>query len=311
MLAKDRLLALGIILVWGLNFVVIRVGLNGMPPMLLGALRFLFVAFPAILFVPRPRVPWRKLLAYGGFISLGQFAFLFYAMAVGMPAGLASLVLQSQVFFTVAFAALYLREPVRWHHLAGMLVAAGGLALIGTGMSGSAGSGHGMTLAGFVLTLCAAASWATGNIVSKTIGPVDLLGLVVWGALVPIVPFALLSLAFEGPARIEASLTHLSGMAIFAVAYLAYAATIFGYTIWGRLLNRYPASKVAPLTLLVPPVGLISSHLLLGEDLAAAQWIGAAVVMAGLLVSVFGGRLPVAGRLAASPASSRSPQNKG
>lgn len=298
MLAKDRLLALGIIVVWGLNFVVIRMGLNGMPPMLLGALRFLLVAFPAVLFVPRPRVPWPKLVAYGAFISLGQFAFLFYAMTVGMPAGVASLVMQSQVFFTVAFAALYLREPVRWHHLAGMIVAAAGLALIGTGMSAHTGSGaQGMTVAGFVLTLCGAACWATGNIVSKTIGPVDLLGLVVWGALVPVVPFLLLSLALEGPARVADSLAHLSGMAVFAVCYLAFAATLFCYTIWGRLLNRYPASKVAPLTLLVPPVGLVSSHLLLGEDLAAAQWIGAMVVMAGLLLSVFGGRLVPARRL--------------
>ncbi|SOY52645.1 putativeE.coli eamA, predicted transporter; DUF6; putative permease (fragment) [Cupriavidus taiwanensis] len=139
MQARDRLLALAIICVWGVNFVVIKVGLAGVPPMLLGALRFLLVVFPAILFVPRPRVPWRLLLAYGATISLGQFAFLFYAMAVGMPAGLASLVLQSQAFFTLAIAALWLGEPVRWHNLAGMAVAAGGLALIGAGAGGMGG----------------------------------------------------------------------------------------------------------------------------------------------------------------------------
>ncbi|WP_026200581.1 EamA family transporter [Cupriavidus sp. UYPR2.512] len=287
MQARDRLLALAIVCVWGVNFVVIKVGLAGVPPMLLGALRFLLVAFPAIFFVPRPRVPWRLLLAYGVTISLGQFAFLFYAMAVGMPAGLASLVLQSQAFFTLAIAAMWLGEPVRWHNIAGMAVAAGGLALIGAG----AGSAGGMSVAGFVLTLCAAFCWASGNIVSKTIGPVDLLGLVIWGALIPIVPFALLSLWVEGPARIAQSLTHVSGMAVFAVAYLAFAATVFGYTMWGRLLTRYPASQVAPLTLLVPVVGLVSAHVLLGEDLSGAQWAGAAVVMAGLLVNVYGQRL--------------------
>ncbi|SOZ36473.1 O-acetylserine/cysteine exporter [Cupriavidus neocaledonicus] len=287
MQARDRLLALAIVCVWGVNFVVIKVGLAGVPPMLLGALRFLLVAFPAIFFVPRPRVPWRLLLAYGATISLGQFAFLFYAMAVGMPAGLASLVLQSQAFFTLAIAALWLGEPVRWHNFAGMAVAAGGLALIGAGAGGMGG----MSAAGFVLTLCAALCWASGNIVSKKIGPVDLLGLVIWGALVPIVPFALLSLWFEGPARIVQSVTQVSGMALFAVVYLAFAATVFGYTMWGRLLTRYPASQVAPLTLLVPVVGLVSAHVLLGEDLSAAQWIGAAVVMAGLLLNVFGQRL--------------------
>lgn len=288
MQAKDRLLALAIIVVWGVNFVVIKVGLVGMPPMLLGTLRFCLVAFPAIFFIPRPRIPPRMLVAYGASISLGQFAFLFYAMAVGMPAGLASLVLQSQVFFTVAIAAFWLGEPLRWHNLAGMAIAAGGLALIGSAAAHGPG---GMTAAGFLLTLCAALCWATGNIVSKKIGPVDLLGLVVWGALIPIVPFALLSLWFEGPARIADALTHVSGKGVFAVCYLAFAATLFGYTMWGRLLTRYAASKVAPLTLLVPVVGLLSAHLLLGEDLAAAQWVGAVVVMAGLLLNVFGNRL--------------------
>ncbi|MEN7529812.1 MULTISPECIES: EamA family transporter [unclassified Cupriavidus] len=285
---KDRLLALAIIVVWGVNFVVIKVGLVGVPPMLLGTLRFCLVAFPAIFFIPRPRIPLRMLVAYGATISLGQFAFLFYAMAVGMPAGLASLVLQSQVFFTVAIAAFWLGEPLRWHNLAGMAVAAGGLALIGSGAAHGPG---GMTAAGFILTLCAALCWATGNIVSKKIGPVDLLGLVVWGALIPIVPFALLSLWFEGPGRIVDAMGHVPGKAIFAVCYLAFAATLFGYTMWGRLLTRYPASKVAPLTLLVPVVGLVSAHVLLGEDLGLAQWAGAAVVMVGLLLNVFGNRL--------------------
>lgn len=291
MQAKDRLLALAIVLVWGVNFVVIKVGLSGMPPMLLGAVRFCLVAFPALLFIPRPRVPWPKLLAYGASISLGQFAFLFYAMAVGMPAGLASLVLQAQAFFTVAIAALWLGEPIRWHNVAGMAVAAAGLVLIGVQADHSGLAGAGMTLAGFLLTLCAAASWATGNIVSKTIGPVDLLGLVVWGALVPIVPFTLLSLWLEGGDVIAYSLTHLSTKSVFAVCYLALVATLFGYTMWGRLLTRYSASRVAPLTLLVPVVGLVSAHALLGETLGTLQQLGALIVMAGLLLNVFGGRL--------------------
>jgi len=291
---KDRLLALAIVVAWGINFVVIKVGLAGMPPMLLGALRFCLVAFPAVFFIPRPRVSWRMLVAYGATISLGQFAFLFYAMAVGMPAGLASLVLQAQAFFTLAIAAVWLGEPVRWFNLAGMAIAAGGLALIGMGAVPQGGAAAGMSVAGFLLTLCASACWATGNIVSKKIGPVDLLGLVVWGALIPIVPFALLSLSFEGPSRIAASAAHLSGAAVLAVCYLAFVATLFGYTMWGRLLTRYAASTVAPLTLLVPVVGLVSAHWLLGEDLAAVQWAGAAVVMAGLLVNVFGARLRVA-----------------
>ncbi len=285
---KDLLLALLVVLVWGVNFVVIKVGLHGVPPMLLGALRFALVAFPAVLFVPRPKIPLKWLLAYGATISFGQFAFLFSAMYVGMPAGLASLVLQSQAFFTLTIAAIVLREPIRWFHLAGMAVAACGLGIIG--MAGNA-SATGMTTAGFLLTLCAALSWASGNIVTKRVGPVNVVSLVVWGAVIPPIPFALLSLWLEGPEQIAHSLADISASSIGAIVYLSFGATIFGYSLWSKLLARYAASRVAPLSLLVPVVGLVSAAVLLGERLAPAQWLGGAVVMGGLLLNVFGGRL--------------------
>ncbi|UTH30425.1 EamA family transporter [Ectopseudomonas hydrolytica] len=282
---KDLLLALLVIVVWGLNFVVIKVGLEGMPPMLMGALRFMLAAFPAILLVRRPQVPLRWLLAYGMTISVGQFAFLFYAMHVGMPAGLASLVLQSQAFFTLFFAALFLGERLRGSNLFGLLVAACGLALIGLQ------SGQAMTLAGFVLTIAAASMWALGNVVTRKLGKVNLLGLVVWGSLIPPLPFLALSLWLEGPALIGASLRGIGLQSLAVLAYLAFGATLLGYGLWSRLLSRYPASQVAPFSLLVPVVGISSSALLLGERLGSLQVAGAILVMAGLLLNVWGGRL--------------------
>lgn len=285
MTPKDLLLALLVIVVWGMNFVVIKVGLHGMPPMLMGALRFLLAAFPAILFVRRPQVPLRWMLAYGMTISLGQFAFLFYAMYVGMPAGLASLVLQSQAFFTLFFAALFLGERLRGSNLFGLLVAASGLVLIG--LQG----GQAMTLAGFALTIAAASMWALGNVVTRKLGKVNLVGLVVWGSLIPPLPFLALSLWLEGPALISQSLRTLGLDSLLVLAYLAFGATILGYGLWSRLLSRYPASQVAPFSLLVPVVGISSSALLLGERLGGLQMVGAALVMAGLLINVWGGRL--------------------
>ncbi|MDC7831747.1 MULTISPECIES: O-acetylserine/cysteine exporter [Pseudomonas] len=284
MAPRDLLLALVVILAWGVNFVVIKIGLHGVPPMLLGTLRFCLAAFPAILFVRRPQVSWQLLLAYGLTISLGQFAFLFSAMYVGMPAGLASLVLQAQAFFTLAFAATFLGEKVRRASLVGLLVAALGLLLIGTE--------HGvtMTLAGFLLTLAAAAMWGLGNIVTKKIGKVDMLGLVVWGSLIPPIPFFLLSLLLEGPEQIATALTSLSGGSVFAIVYLAFIATLVGYGIWSRLLSRYPAGQVAPFSLLVPVVGLTSAAVLLGEQMTIQQAVGGLAVMFGLLINVFGGR---------------------
>jgi O-acetylserine/cysteine efflux transporter len=282
---RDLLSALIVILAWGVNFVVIKVGLHGVPPMLLGALRFSLVALPAVFFVKRPTVPFRWVFAYGATISLGQFVLLFYAMSVGMPAGLASLVLQAQAFFTLIFAAMILGEQIRGPNILGLLIAACGLAVIGVQ------GGHAMTAAGFLLTLAASAMWGMGNVITKRMGKVDLLSLVVWASLVPPLPFLALSLMMEGPARIEASLAAISMTSILAIVYLAFIATMLGYTLWGKLLARYPASQVAPFSLLVPIVGLASAALLLDEGLSSMQLFGAVLVMAGLFVNVFGGWL--------------------
>jgi O-acetylserine/cysteine efflux transporter len=287
---KDLLLALVVVIAWGVNFVVIKVGLHGVPPLLLGALRFMLAAFPAVLFVKRPKLPLRWLLAYGATISFGQFAFLFTAMYVGMPAGLASVVLQAQAFFTLVFAAVFLGERFRAQNVIGLLIAAGGLALIGLQSTTAAGVGvQTMTAAGFILTLCAACMWALGNIVTKKVGKVDLVGLVVWASLIPPLPFLVLSYFMEGPQRIETALEGIGMTSIGAIVYLAFIATILGYSLWSRLLAKYPASQVAPFSLLVPIVGLAAAALLLGERLSAAQIGGAALVMAGLGVNVFGG----------------------
>jgi O-acetylserine/cysteine efflux transporter len=285
MRASDWGWALLVILVWGVNFVVIHVGLVGVPPLLLGALRFLLVALPAVFFVPRPRIPLRWLLAYGLTISFGQFALLFSAMRVGMPAGIASLVLQSQMIFTLVFGAALLGERWQRHQPAAL-----GLAGVGLLVLASQQQAGGMTLVGFVLTLGAAACWGLGNIVTRRIsqsGPVDLLGLVVWGALVPPLPFLAASCWLEGSDRVLETLQHLSGQSLLAIVYLALVATIVGYVIWGRLLQRYPVSEVAPLTLLVPVVGLLAARLLLDERLQGMQWFGIALVLLGLVVNLF------------------------
>ncbi|CAN7147512.1 EamA family transporter [Acidovorax sp.] len=285
---RDLVLALLVILVWGVNFAVIKVGLVGVPPLLLGALRFMLAAFPALLFFKAPKVPLRLYLAFGLTMSVGQFAFLFSAIHVGMPSGLASLVLQSQSFFTLVLTALWLRERWQGNQLAGLLLAAGGLVLIGSAHGAS------MPLLGFLLTVAAAAMWACGNIVSRAVGrhgPMNQLAFVVWASLVPPLPLLALSLLIEGPAAISAALQGF-GLASFAsVAYLAWAATLFGYGVWTFLLSRYPINRVAPFTLLVPLVGLTTGWLAFGETLQPVHFIGGALLMVGLFVNLFGAPL--------------------
>lgn len=281
--------ALAIVLVWGVNFVVIKWGVADVPPLLLGALRFTLAALPAVLLVRRPAVPWRWLAAYALTVGVGQFGLLFSAIKLGMPAGLASVVLQAQAFFTLLLASLVLGERWKAAQLVGLLCALAGLALIGVGKGGN------MTLIGFALTVAAALSWAASNVVVRLIGRaghrVEPLGLVVWSSLIPPVPFLLLSLWLEGGERIAAALGHFSLSSLLAVAYLAFVATLFGYGLWSRLLARHAANKVAPFSLLVPVVGLIAASLLLGERLSAGQAVGSLLLLGGLVINVLGERL--------------------
>lgn len=297
MTRKDGLLALLVVVVWGLNFVVIKVGLHNMPPLMLADLRFLLVAFPALFFVARPKIPFRLLLGYGLTISFGQFAFLFCAINFGMPAGLASLVLQAQAFFTIILGALVFGERLQGKQLVGIALAVVGVLVLAEASL----NGQHVALLGFLLTLAAAFCWASGNIFNKKIMQLEtrpaVMSLVVWSALIPIVPFMVASYLLDGPTVMLHSLVTLDLTTILSLIYLAFVATIVGYGIWGALLGRYETWRVAPLSLLVPVVGIASAALLLDEKLGALQLVGALLVMAGLYINVFGLRLRRATRV--------------
>ncbi|MCL8167444.1 MULTISPECIES: O-acetylserine/cysteine exporter [Enterobacter] len=297
MTRKDGLLALLVVVVWGLNFVVIKLGLHNMPPLMLAGLRFMLVAFPAIFFVARPKIPFKLLLGYGLTISFGQFAFLFCAIKFGMPAGLASLVLQAQAFFTIILGAFVFGERLQGKQLAGITLAVFGvLVLIEASLNG-----QDVALLGFMLTLAAGLSWACGNIFNKLImqhaARPQVMSLVVWSALIPVIPFLAASFILDGPDVMLRSLVDIDLTTILSLIYLAFVATIVGYGTWGSLLGRYETWRVAPLSLLVPVVGLASAALLLDETLSALQLLGAVLIMAGLYINVFGLRVRRAARV--------------
>lgn len=288
---KGRDISIGLIVVvlWGLNFIAIKIGLQDAPPLLLGTLRFLVAVLPAIFFIKKPPVPWKWLIALGISNNVGQFAFLFMGMKYGMPAGLASLVMQSQAFFTLGMATILLGERWRWHHVAGLALAAGGMTVIGLQQN------TGMTALGFWLVIGAAFSWSVGNIITRKatrgVPPFSMVALVIWSGAVAIVPLAVLSLVIEGPSAWADTFHAFSWHTGAALIYLAYGATLAGYGLWGRLLSRYPAASVSPFGLLVPIVGMSSSALLLGETLSLWQTLGALLVMGGLAINVFGGKM--------------------
>jgi O-acetylserine/cysteine efflux transporter len=277
---RHLLLGVVVVAVWGSNFVVIKAALAHLPPLLLAALRFAIAFVPAALVVPRPPVPWRQLAAYGVLIGAGQFGLLFLAMTSWISPGLASLVIQTQVFFTIGLAALLARERVRPLQWIGLGCAAAGLALIAWRADASA------TPLGVALVLFAAASWAAGNLVGRRAGRVDMLGYMVWSSAFAVPPLLLLSLWFEGPQAIAQGLRDADAPTWAAVAWQAAGNTLFGYAAWGWLLARHAAATVAPLALGVPVFGMATSAWWLGEPLPAWKLFAAALVLLGLALNL-------------------------
>lgn len=285
--------ALIVVVIWGLNFVVMKWGLTTVSPLLLCALRFVAASAPLLLFVPRPRnLPWALLAAYGLAQGVGQFGLLFTGMRLGMPAGMASVVLQTQAFITLLLAAAFMGErPQRWQWW-GLVIATLGLLAIGSAHGHTAAD---MTLAGFLMTVGAAALWAVSNLLTRhaaRYGAYEPVPFIVWSSLFPVLPLLLLSAWLEGGwGAIQVQLAGAGWRELAVVGYLAALSTLVGYGLWTRLLQRYPASTVAPLSLLVPVVGLLSSLLLLlGERPLPQQWLGTAGVLLGMCINQFGGR---------------------
>lgn len=275
-------LTLLLVLIWGLNFVIIQVALQEIPPIMLTFLRFFFAAFPAVLFIKPPKTSWKMLFYYALTLIVLDFCFLFSGMYIGVSAGLASLTLQTQVFFTAILAVVFLKEKMNFTQVLGASIAFLGVIYVGFH------SGGDVNLTGLLFVELAAFSWAIGNLVSKRIGRVDMLALVTWGSLISL-PFLLgLSFALESHLWSVETLTHLSWQSMGAIAYLVYPVTLFGFAIWSWLLSRHPATTVAPFTLLIPIVGFSSSALLLGEALPWWKIIAAILVITGLVINLYG-----------------------
>jgi O-acetylserine/cysteine efflux transporter len=291
---RHALLALAVVAVWGTNFVVIKFALASLPPLLLAVLRFVLVVLPAALVIRRPAVPWRKLAAYGVLIGAGQFGLLYIAVAGRISPGLASLVIQIQVFFTIGLAMLTAGERVRRFQVLALLLASAGIVVIGAHTDADT------SVAGLLLVVGAALAWALGNQVARTMGRVDMLGVVVWSSAFAVPPLLALSLWFEGPARMLHAVQAAGAAAWLAVLWQSLGNSLFGYAAWGWLLARHPAATVVPTALLVPVFGMSASALALGEALPAWKLIAAALVLAGLALNLLWPRL------AASPFLTRS-----
>ena len=290
---RDLSAALIVVLLWGVNFVVMKFALRDFTPLQLGAARYVFAVLPLALLIRPPQIPWKWVVLYGLCQGLGQFGFLFLALQVGMTAALASVILQTQVFFTALFGFVLLKERAGRPLQVGMLLAVLGLSCFAINYL-LPGAGAGTTLAGLALTLCASAMWAASNIVARRVqqGGADYspTAFVVWSSSVAVLPFVLLSLVFDDEA-VRWQWTDARPSSWLAVAYLGWVATLVGYSLWTGLLKRHPANRVAPFSLGVPIVGLAAGMLVLGEHVTPWQWAGVALIVGALVSVMLGGRL--------------------
>ena len=278
---KHLFLLFLVIVTWGFNFLVIKTGLKEIPPIFLAFLRMLLTSMPFIFFVKPPAIPMSKVFLYGMFMFALPFSLLFMGFYTGFAPGLASLVMQMQTFFTILLAILFLKERLNRWQTAAIVLAFSGIALAGANTCGN------FPLSGFGLLLLAAFFWGIGNLIAKKIGKeVNMISLVVWGSFFTLPFLFLLSLFVEGPQRIFSSLETLSFSSLASLLYIAYGSTLFGYGTWSWLLSRYRLPIVAPFTLLIPMIAIVSSALLLGEPLQLWKASASFLVISGLIFNL-------------------------
>lgn len=271
-----------VVLIWGLNFSVIKFGLDELPPIMFSGLRFLIVAIPAVFFIPFPKTSVWNVIGVGVFLGVLKFSFLFVAMKSDASAGISSLLLQAQVIFTVLLSVLLLKEKITKAQCLGIAIAAIGFSLFFFAANGN------VTMTGVTMILCAALFWSISNVIMKRIKNVNLLHFMVWASLVPPLPLFAISYLVEtrDPLAVLAATTAQSW---WSVIYVGYISTLVAFAIWGWLLNHYPSASVTPFALLIPVVGMVSSSMLLNETMSHLEVLGALLILCGLSVSVLGG----------------------
>ncbi len=285
MLFHDRIFAVFITAIWGMNFIVIHWGLKEISPQTLCWIRFFLASTPLIFFVKRPLLSIRVIIIFGLLMFVMQFTFLFSAMKEGMTAGLASLLMQTQIFFTSFLAVIFLEERIDKWQIIATIISFLGIFLVGKHLNTY------ISLSGFLLTMAAAASWGVANLYTKKINKTNMFSLIVWGSFFAWPPLLLISVISDGSDKIIYSISHMSLLSLFSILYIVYPSTILAFTAWSKLLSKYPATMVVPYTLLVPIFGLLSSAIFLREPLPCWKIIAAVLVISGLCINILAPRV--------------------
>lgn len=278
---KHILLGVLTAFIWGINFVSIKMGYDVFTPFWLVTCRFVFCFFPFIFFVPRPKTPWQQLLKISLFFWLGQFIFTFCGMYRGVPAGLTSVLLQSNVIFTALLAWILLKKKPSLQMSVSLSISLAGIVIIALDM----GLGEGDSWIGYAFLLLSSICVAIGNLSLKTPVGENILSVIVWCSLITFIPSCALALYFEGWHQAVVIFENLNLKVCGSVLFTSYISTIVANFIWVYLMRHYEVTKVAPFTLMVPLFGILSSYLLLGEVLSPVIWVASSLVVGGLCLS--------------------------
>jgi O-acetylserine/cysteine efflux transporter len=277
-------LALLVIVLWGINFIFVTLGLDEISPLLLCALRFFFASIPAVFFIKPPAVPFKIIALYGLVMFALQFSLVFMGLYVGMTPGMASLIMQTQVFFSMFFASIFLGEKLSLGQIIGALIAFSGIGVVALHCD------QNVSILGFFFIIGGAAAWGVGNLINKKIRVTNLIPVVVWSSFIACLPMFLLALLFEGPSSFVYTYEHLSSKGIGSLIYIVYASTWIGYGVWSWLISRHPVGVVVPYTLLIPVVGIISSVLVFNEPFQLWKLIACLLVTSGLCINIISTR---------------------
>lgn len=285
-------LALLVVLIWGVNFIFVKFGLDEMSPLVLCAIRFLLASVPAVFFIKPPEVPFRIVAAYGLVMFAMQFSLLFIGMQIGMTPGMASLLMQVQVFFSIFFAVVFLGEKPSFGQIIGAMISFSGIGLVAMHFDAD------VSLYGFLFIMAAAATWGIGNLITKKIKTNNLISVIVWGSFIACFPMFLLAFLIEGSSSFVYTYEHLTWKGGAALLYIVYISTWIGYGVWNWLISRYPVGMIVPFTLLVPVVGMLSSILILGEPFQLWKLVSGLLVISGLCINIISTRFFIAKSMA-------------
>lgn len=284
MAIKDILMIVAVTVIWGLNFSVSKLGMEHMPPLFLNAVRFSVVALIAFI-VPRPAIDWRIFAGIGIFIGVIKFSLMFVGINLGLGAGLASVIVQGQVFFTIILAFALYKERIEFYQVIGLFIGFVGLFVMGFD------DGADFNFAGFLMTVVAALMWGIANMFFRRTGGTDAVAVIIWASVVTLIPLWLLSAFFEGPDVIISSFQNFNLQSTSVILYASIFSTIIAYSVWGKMLSKYRAADVTPFALLIPVSGLLGGVFIVDEHISTTAMVGIIIIMAGLVISILGGRV--------------------